>query len=1013
MAYLLSTLCCCCLLMVIDRLLELDVDASHFNALYPNLRSDDHSKYYSIDDFNATFSLNSSDFNLLHLNIRSIYPKLDLFKTTLSSFRISFDVVVLSETWLNLSSVNLLDFPGYRIFHSLRSDNRRGGGVSILVNHKFCATKIDRISLNCDFLESLALELVVGCHRMIVVAIYRPPNTNIADFLEKLDEFVSVLGSMNVTYKLLCGDFNLDILNMENDYSTQQFVDNLFSASFIPLITRPTRITDDTFSAIDNIFTSNPTNAISGIIPCDLSDHYMIFLNYTNFCLSQSHPQTQSISYRLINDITISNLYDVVRDLDFSFVTNSNNVDQGISDFIQKLYCLFNECCPVKTKSVSYKNLIKPWIDRDVKRKIKLRQNYHILYKQGKMSREYYTRYRNDVTSEIKRKRKEYFASEFNSRRDNIRDTWNLINSIIKPNCNKIKDNLKININGTYVTDSKVIATEFNKYFSTVGENICNSFHGTDFNSYRKYLPDSLPNSLFLNPVSSSEIRGFIMSLKNKKCNIDTIPVSVLKSLSTIISPIISKLINKSFSVGSFPGCLKVAHISPIYKSDDSSNFSNYRPISVLDNISKIYEKVFYSRLNDFLISNNVLNDVQFGFRKNWNTSHAVVNLLNNVYSDLDEGKLVFTMFLDFKKAFDCVSHNILLSKLYNYGVRGLAYNWVESYLKDRKQCTIVNGARSDYCYVRYGVPQGSVLGPLLFLIFINDLPNCSNYFKFNLFADDTVITHSFSRNILCKIHLEINSHLLHLSSWLKSNKIKLNVDKTKYLIFSYRDYFELENILIDNKPISCVSSYKYLGCILDNNLTFKNHISNVSNKISKSLGVLYNIKNVLPQSIIRMLYFAMVQPYLIYCIIVWGNSSSCYLNSLLLLQKRAVRYITNSHYLAHTSELFAELRILKIKELFYYSLAVHFYKTLNIPHFNQDLLDYILTNTNNHHHSTRTVSAITLPLFKCEKTKCSIKFIGCKYWNYLGIDLKQITNLKSFNINLKSQILDGSLPFR
>ena len=252
---------------------------------------------------------------------------------------------------------------------------------------------------------------------------------------------------------------------------------------------------------------------------------------------------------------------------------------------------------------------------------------------------------------------------------------------------------------------------------------------------------------------------------------------------------------------------------------------SNFRPVSILDNFSKVYEKVFYSQLVDFFNSESILSNSQFGFRANRGTSQAISVFLSDLYSTLDEGNYFFAMFLDFKKAFDCVNHEILLSKLEFYGVRGVPLQWIRSYLAQRKQYTVVNGRSSKLCNLSYGVPQGSILGPLLFLIYINDFPISSSYFKFNLFADDSTISSSFPRSRIHEIHLEINKNLVQISNWLENNRIMINVEKTKFIVFSYRGTISIQSVYINNRLIENVNCIKYLGCYIDNNVSFSEHI--------------------------------------------------------------------------------------------------------------------------------------------------------------------------------------------
>lgn len=280
--------------------------------------------------------------------------------------------------------------------------------------------------------------------------------------------------------------------------------------------------------------------------------------------------------------------------------------------------------------------------------------------------------------------------------------------------------------------------------------------------------------------------------MKSKSTHIDTYSIKILKYLVDIISPILCNIINLSFETGYFPTFCKIARVVPLFKSGDKNNVQNYRPISILPIFSKIIEKVVHHQLYGYMQRNNLLTNNQYGFRKKLSTSDAITDMTQYVYDSLDRGDTIISFFLDFSKAFDTVNHNILLQKLQVYGIRGVVHNWFSSYLSNRMQSVSVNGVISSQRPIEYGVPQGSTLGPLLFLIFINDFPNCSDFFKFTLFADDSTLTCRFDHNNLISMKNEIENNLLPVSKWLLSNRIKVNVQKSNFIIFSYRKNLNL-----------------------------------------------------------------------------------------------------------------------------------------------------------------------------------------------------------------------------
>ena len=256
----------------------------------------------------------------------------------------------------------------------------------------------------------------------------------------------------------------------------------------------------------------------------------------------------------------------------------------------------------------------------------------------------------------------------------------------------------------------------------------------------------------------------------------------------------IAHLVNLSLSSGMFPSCLKISRVVPLFKGGDAMNISNYRPISVLNIFSKMIEKLVHKQLYEYLEVRNVLSDSQFGFRRNRSTTQALLRHTNHLYESLDENKLAFPSYLDLRKAFDSVNQRVLLSKMMHYGIRGLPHSWFCSYLANRQQYVNVNNAISEMHVVSHSVPQGSNLGPLLFLIYINDLSQVTDYFECVMFADDCALSCSFTRAEIPVIHHSINYNLEKVYKWLCANRIMLNSDKTKYILYSYKEDINLNH---------------------------------------------------------------------------------------------------------------------------------------------------------------------------------------------------------------------------
>ena len=369
-----------------------------------------------------------------------------------------------------------------------------------------------------------------------------------------------------------------------------------------------------------------------------------------------------------------------------------------------------------------------------------------------------------------------------------------------------------------------------------------------------------------------------------------------------------------------------MANITPIYKKGNPQLPTNYRPIASLHYISKIFERALYNRLISYLNNQNLLSNQQYGFLSGISTHDAVINLLEFVYNSLDKKHHNINIFIDLSKAFDTVNHEILLYKLTCFGIRGTPHDLLKSYFHNRKQVVRIKNVTSSSKTINIGVPQGSILGPLLFLMYINDLPNVSNLLHTVLFAVDTTLTYSHKDNN--ELVQTVNSELDKIKDWTLRNRLTMNVDKTNLLICTNKKIpNEPCSIMIDNDIIHPSNTTKFLGVTLDNKLNFSAHISLVLNKIAKNTGILYRIKDNLPIKARLNFYYALIYPYITYNIIVWGSTYSTHLSNLVIQQKKTIRTIADANYLDHTTPLFHRFKLLKIKDIYSYFTAIYMFK--------------------------------------------------------------------------------------
>ena len=517
-----------------------------------------------------------------------------------------------------------------------------------------------------------------------------------------------------------------------------------------------------------------------------------------------------------------------------------------------------------------------------------------------------------------------YYKKQFDKFKDSSKKMWKIINGLLNRNRRRNEQMRLKDADGTLLSTDTAVAEKFNGYFSSIASNIKSQISARqtfDPGGFQQHLLGSPSQSMYVEPTNAIEVQKIICSLKNKATLDSKIePLKAANTCSTF-SVALAKVINTSFSNGIFPQALKMASVVPIHKDGSKLDVKNYRPISLLSTFSKIYEKLMHKRVLKFLDENNSLFENQYGFRPGRSCEHALLNAQSTILHSLSKNKIALLLLLDFSKAFDVLDHCTLLTKLEHYGIRGIALRWFESYLNDRKQFVTINGTKSSLKPIMHGVPQGSILGPLLFVIYINDLPGICNVAKFILYADDANII--ITGSSVLEIQTQINYITEILIRWVSSNGLALNLKKTCYMMFCKNrvDLSSLQ-VRIDNTPIARKTEARFLGVIVDEKLSWASHIKAIKTKMSRFIGVMYKIKRQLPIKARLQIFQSFVQSHLNFCSLVWGFAAKSHIESLFATQKQGIRAVipgyVNYHYKdgkppVHTKFAFKEYEILTV----------------------------------------------------------------------------------------------------
>ena len=927
-----------------------------------------------------------------HLNTRSILPKIDTLRLEMKDK--PFDIFSASETWLKPDiSDSEVALPGYSIIRMDRQ-NKIGGGTAIYVRDGI-PFKTHSDLMNND-LENCMIEVLRDkSKKLFICCIYRAPNNSLENYLSMLSNIILKLP--NNSELILLGDFNID-LSKKTRSPSKQLLHN-FSRQFHldQLITKPTRITETSETMIDLIFVNNSQRIVrSDVIPCSLSDHSLVFCVF-KAGVTKAPPRT--IEYRSYKHYNKQSFLLDLKNVNWSTFLDENDVDATVDSWCQCFTDIADMHAPMKKMKV--KGISIPWMTAELSRAMQDR-DYHLKKAQKTQSQHHWSSYRKlrcFVNKAVRECKSKYYESLIKENKNNPSGLWKTLNELTSRNTHSSAPTSIIS-DGVETKNSQSISSLFNTFFTSIGKTLANTIKQRLSSNIFSCIQLPQFNSTFeFKEIDVASVFKQLSTLKtNKSTGLDGISARLLKDAAAIIAPTLTDIFNQSLKSSIFPKIWKDGKVTPIFKSGDRSNMSNYRPITVLPILSKILERFVHTQIYSYLSENKILSQSQFGFRPKLSTSTALAFFTDTILDNADNGLITASVFLDFSKAFDTVDHAILLCKLKSFGLDNNSLNWFESYLTNRQQKTSINNTLSSSLPVSVGVPQGSILGPLLFIIYINDMPNIVKHCKIILYADDTLLY--YSSNSVKDIELCVNEDLHSICKWLDENLLTLNCAKSKFLLFGGNrrlKTFTNISIYVNDQQLAREQTFKYLGITFSENLTWSDHISNVSIKINQRIGLLRRVKVFIPLKARLTIYNSLILPLFDNADIIWGDKNNTTLmDQLQILQNKAAKTILDAPYLSSSTEALSNLHWHPLTHRRYLHRMLTIFKLKN------NLIDYDFDLPKaNHLHNTRQRDHIHLSKPSTNWGKQKLLYQACKEYNDLNKNIKSINNLASFHTAL------------
>lgn len=911
-------------------------------------------------------------------------------------------IVCLTETHITEEiEVSEINIKGYSHV-STNSSSRHTGGTLIYIKEEYRFKNILSDSL-CMNMWITGIDITINHKRYIILNCYHSPNASHSEFMTKLENIVAEWTTVNCVL-IVIGDFNINMAR--KTWYSEKLNMLIKNCGLVQIMDKFTRITNESSTIIDLIITNNKQLEFEVHTTPKITDHSIITINLTT---EKNKPITYKKKMRNYNSINEIQFQLDLKDEEWlPDCTDTNKIADKLTHTIINM---LNKHAPEKEISISNSHGNKNWFNTEIKQKIKDRDTQ---YKRAIITGEDsewtdFKNKRNEVVKLIREQKQKYYAEKIEDKKHDPTELWKTLKTLVKGNVKNKKTGIMFN--NEICEKDKEIAEKFNNYFLHSIEDITlslNKSNNCDYILENMNKPSSqLSNFKKLN---FNELKTIVRNLNNKKSSVDGINNKILKLSFEGIGDRFLQVINTSMEKGVFPKSWKTSTVVPIEKKPNSILCEEHRPINMVPCYEKLLELAVNEQIVEYVESNSILSKYQSGFRKNNSCESALQSILFNWKNALNNKKIIGAVFLDFQRAFETIDRKLLLLKLEYMGITNCTMEWFKSYLQDRYQVTKFGEEVSSNKKTKYGVPQGTVLGPNLFILYINDIVKYVNKCNIQMFADDTLIY--IVGDDVNDIMSILNEELNVLNKWLTDNNLRLNINKTKYMIIkSKHNPLDVNNnvvLSINGSDIEKVSEIKYLGVIIDQNLTFSRHAEFIRNKVAKKINFLGRIGKNLNQYAKRTVYNSIIHSHFHYCSTILFLFNESEFSVLQKKQNLALRIILHCNRYTNIKQMLDNVEVLSVKQTVILNTMTFIYKMLNgfLP---EHLLEHCVFVRDIHHHDTRNQNNFYIAMVRTNYGQKDLFHNGLKMYNDLPDSVKDSASIMSFRKNCKIHVRNNT----